>query len=128
MVGLQRLRKLLDLPDRAARFPVPADPAVALGLRDVYAAWPVVGSDGTLPDDDRRALKGVSMVIKAGSLVGVCGAVGAGKSSLLALLLGQMEVMSGGVECTTDIAYVAQQAWILSDTLRNNILFGEVTH
>ena len=128
MVGLQRLRKLLDLPDRAARFMVPADPAVALGLRDVYAAWPVVGADGALPDDDRRALKGVSMVIKAGSLVGVCGAVGAGKSSLLALLLGQMEVMSGGVECTADIAYVAQQAWILSDTLRNNILFGEVIH
>ena len=57
-------------------------------------------------------------------LVGVCGAVGAGKSSLLSLLLGQMEVMSGHVECVADTAYVAQQAWILSDTLRNNILLG----
>uniref|UniRef100_A0A671K610 Multidrug resistance-associated protein 5-like n=1 Tax=Sinocyclocheilus anshuiensis TaxID=1608454 RepID=A0A671K610_9TELE len=60
-----------------------------------------------------------------GSLVGVCGGVGSGKSSLLSALLGQMTLLGGSVAVNGDFAYVAQQAWILNDSLRENILFGK---
>uniref|UniRef100_A0A8C1T266 Si:ch211-221f10.2 n=1 Tax=Cyprinus carpio TaxID=7962 RepID=A0A8C1T266_CYPCA len=44
-----------------------------------------------------------------GSLVGVCGGVGSGKSSLLSALLGQMTLLGGSVAVNGDFAYVAQQ-------------------
>uniref|UniRef100_A0A673XXZ4 ATP-binding cassette sub-family C member 5 n=1 Tax=Salmo trutta TaxID=8032 RepID=A0A673XXZ4_SALTR len=60
-----------------------------------------------------------------GALVGICGAVGSGKSSLLSALLGQMTLLEGNVAASGGFAYVAQQAWILNDSLRENILFGK---
>uniref|UniRef100_A0A8C2XHS4 ATP-binding cassette sub-family C member 5 n=1 Tax=Cyclopterus lumpus TaxID=8103 RepID=A0A8C2XHS4_CYCLU len=59
-----------------------------------------------------------------GSLVGICGGVGSGKSSLLSALLGQMTLLEGNVAVSGGFAYVAQQAWILNDSLKENILFG----
>uniref|UniRef100_A0A672S2T1 ATP-binding cassette sub-family C member 5 n=1 Tax=Sinocyclocheilus grahami TaxID=75366 RepID=A0A672S2T1_SINGR len=60
-----------------------------------------------------------------GLLLGVSGGVGSGKSSLLSALLGQMTLLGGSVAVNGDFAYVAQQAWILNDSLRENILFGK---
>uniref|UniRef100_A0A3Q4HG96 ATP-binding cassette sub-family C member 5 n=1 Tax=Neolamprologus brichardi TaxID=32507 RepID=A0A3Q4HG96_NEOBR len=59
-----------------------------------------------------------------GSLVGICGGVGSGKSSLLSALLGQMTLLEGKVAVSGGFAYVSQQAWILNDSLKENILFG----
>ncbi|KAI5100698.1 multidrug resistance-associated protein 5 [Silurus meridionalis] len=61
----------------------------------------------------------------SGTLVGVCGAVGSGKSSLLSALLGQMTLLGGSVAANGGFAYAAQQAWILNSSLRENILFGK---
>uniref|UniRef100_A0A4W6BT85 ATP-binding cassette sub-family C member 5 n=1 Tax=Lates calcarifer TaxID=8187 RepID=A0A4W6BT85_LATCA len=60
----------------------------------------------------------------AGSLIGICGGVGSGKSSLLSALLGQMTLLEGNVAASGGFAYVSQQAWILNDSLKENILFG----
>jgi len=57
--------------------------------------------------------------------VGVCGAVGCGKSSLISALLGQMKVEEGTVSIDGSFAYVSQQAWIMNCSLQDNILFGE---
>jgi ATP-binding cassette subfamily C (CFTR/MRP) protein 1 len=54
----------------------------------------------------------------------VCGPVGSGKSSLLCAILGDMRKESGDVELHGKVAYVAQQAWIVNATLKENILFG----
>uniref|UniRef100_A0AAX7SQ83 ATP-binding cassette sub-family C member 5 n=1 Tax=Astatotilapia calliptera TaxID=8154 RepID=A0AAX7SQ83_ASTCA len=59
-----------------------------------------------------------------GKLLGVCGSVGSGKTSLVSAILGQMTVLEGSVAVKGRLAYVAQQAWILNATLRDNILFG----
>uniref|UniRef100_A0A3Q0R255 ATP-binding cassette sub-family C member 5 n=1 Tax=Amphilophus citrinellus TaxID=61819 RepID=A0A3Q0R255_AMPCI len=59
-----------------------------------------------------------------GKLLGVCGSVGSGKTSLISAILGQMIVLKGSVAVRGRLAYVAQQAWILNATLRDNILFG----
>uniref|UniRef100_A0A8C6K961 ATP-binding cassette sub-family C member 5 n=1 Tax=Nothobranchius furzeri TaxID=105023 RepID=A0A8C6K961_NOTFU len=53
-----------------------------------------------------------------------CGGVGSGKSSLLSALLGQMTLVEGKVAASGSFAYVSQQAWILNDSLKENILFG----
>lgn len=58
-------------------------------------------------------------------LVAVVGRFGSGKTSLLQAILGEMQ--NGGnsrVFLNGHVAYVAQKPWILSDTIRNNIIFG----
>ncbi|XP_030837858.1 multidrug resistance-associated protein 5 isoform X2 [Strongylocentrotus purpuratus] len=57
-------------------------------------------------------------------LVGVCGLVGSGKSSLINAILGQMEKVNGTCKVRGKFAYVAQEAWIFNATVRENILFG----
>jgi ABC-type hemin transport system ATPase subunit len=57
--------------------------------------------------------------IPCGSLCAVVGSVGAGKSSLLCALLGEMEQLSGGVQLAGQLAYVSQQAWIQNARLRH---------
>lgn len=44
---------------------------------------------------------------------------------LINALLGEMERSSGRVAIGGRMAYVAQQAWILNETLKENILFGQ---
>lgn len=58
-------------------------------------------------------------------LVGICGHVGSGKSSLLLAALGQMRMTKGRILREGTCAYVSQQAWIVNDTFKENILFGE---
>ncbi|KAK0042761.1 multidrug resistance-associated protein 1 [Biomphalaria pfeifferi] len=70
-------------------------------------------------------LKNINISIEDGSLVGVVGVVGSGKSSLLSAMLGDLEKVEGQVILKGKVAYVSQQAWIQNDTLRNNILFGK---
>ncbi|XP_034250693.1 multidrug resistance-associated protein 5-like isoform X1 [Thrips palmi] len=60
-----------------------------------------------------------------GYLVGVCGTVGSGKTSLLLSIMGQMRLLNGQLARDGSCAFVSQQAWITNGTLRDNILFGE---
>ncbi|MED6244508.1 hypothetical protein ATANTOWER_013762, partial [Ataeniobius toweri] len=71
-----------------------------------------------------KTLHRINLRIKRGSLVGICGSVGSGKSSLLSALLGQMTLVEGRVAACGGFAYVSQHAWILNDSLKENILFG----
>uniref|UniRef100_A0A8C5LQJ0 ATP-binding cassette sub-family C member 5 n=1 Tax=Leptobrachium leishanense TaxID=445787 RepID=A0A8C5LQJ0_9ANUR len=70
-------------------------------------------------------LLNVNFTLKKGKLIGICGSVGSGKSSLLLSILGQMTLLKGTVSVAGNIAYVAQQAWIFNASLRENILFGQ---
>ncbi|KAM8769319.1 ATP-binding cassette sub-family C member 5 isoform 2-T4 [Acanthopagrus schlegelii] len=67
----------------------------------------------------------INLSVQQGKLVGVCGSVGSGKTSLISAILGQMTLLQGSVAVRGRLAYVAQQAWILNATLRENILFGQ---
>ncbi|KAM7000367.1 ATP-binding cassette sub-family C member 5 [Tautogolabrus adspersus] len=71
-----------------------------------------------------KILHRIDLRVKTGSLVGICGGVGSGKSSLLSALLGQMTLLEGNVAASDGFAYVSQQAWILNHSLKENILFG----
>jgi len=75
-----------------------------------------------------RLIRQTTLFYLQGELIGVCGAVGSGKSSLLLAILGQLEMASGRLCRTGTVAYVGQQAWIQNATLKDNILFGETFH
>uniref|UniRef100_A0A8B9HQ01 ATP-binding cassette, sub-family C (CFTR/MRP), member 12 n=1 Tax=Astyanax mexicanus TaxID=7994 RepID=A0A8B9HQ01_ASTMX len=60
-----------------------------------------------------------------GNLLGVCGNVGSGKTSLISSILEQMHLKSGSVSANGTFAYVSQQAWIFHGSVRDNILMGE---
>ncbi|XP_046389738.1 ATP-binding cassette sub-family C member 5-like [Ischnura elegans] len=67
----------------------------------------------------------ITLTVGRGSLFGVCGGVGSGKSSLLSALIGELKLLDGTMRVMAGgIAYVTQQAWIFNDTLKENILFG----
>ncbi|XP_017091987.2 ATP-binding cassette sub-family C member 4 [Drosophila bipectinata] len=89
----------------------------AVTLKDINANW-----DNAKP---QRTLQSINLQIEKGQLCAVIGPVGAGKSSLLQLLLGELPVIDGGVVIQGDISYAAQEPWLFTGSVRNNILFGE---
>ncbi|NXE47010.1 MRP6 protein, partial [Casuarius casuarius] len=70
-------------------------------------------------------LRRIDLTVHRGSLLAVVGQVGAGKSSLLSALLGEMENTDGYVTMKSTVAYVPQQAWIQNASVEDNILFGK---
>ncbi|KRZ73579.1 Multidrug resistance-associated protein 1, partial [Trichinella papuae] len=85
-------------------------------------------TDGEFAWDDtieRSTLQNINFSIKPGELVAVVGQVGAGKSSFLSAILGEMEKRNGTVGTKGSVAYVPQQAWIQNMTVRENILFNK---
>ena len=56
----------------------------------------------------------------------IVGPVASGKSSVLMSILGEIPIVkSGKLDVRGSIAYVGQQPWIFSDTLKENIVFGK---
>ncbi len=88
------------------------------------------------PNSDREALAGISLTIKKGESIGLIGKSGAGKTTLVDVLLGLLTPQNGDI--TVDgvsiyknlrswqnaIAYVPQSIFLIDDTLTNNIAFG----
>uniref|UniRef100_A0A2K6UA00 ATP binding cassette subfamily C member 11 n=1 Tax=Saimiri boliviensis boliviensis TaxID=39432 RepID=A0A2K6UA00_SAIBB len=66
----------------------------------------------------------INLVVSKGMILGVCGTTGSGKSSLLSAILGEMHLLEGSVGVQGSLAYVPQQAWIISGSVRENILMG----
>ena len=76
-------------------------------------------------------LSDIGLTVYKGCLLGVTGDVGAGKSSLLSILLGDLlphpregSEVDEGPMVKGGVAYCSQVPWIISGTIRENILFG----
>uniref|UniRef100_A0A914M6L4 Uncharacterized protein n=1 Tax=Meloidogyne incognita TaxID=6306 RepID=A0A914M6L4_MELIC len=72
------------------------------------------------------SLNNLELHLRRGLLVAVVGRVGAGKTSLLHALLGEMNKVYGFVGLRGRVAYVPQQPWVLNRTVRENILFSNL--
>lgn len=76
-------------------------------------------------EESMWSLRDIQLKIRRGKLVAVVGSVGAGKSSLISALLGEIRKDAGKVVVNGSIAYVPQQAWLQNATLRDNITWGQ---
>ncbi|KAJ3054695.1 hypothetical protein HK097_001102 [Rhizophlyctis rosea] len=70
-------------------------------------------------------LQDISFNAHDGELFAIVGSVGAGKSSVISAILGEMYKVAGTVVVRGSVAYVPQTAWIMNATLKENILFGK---
>lgn len=85
-------------------------------IRDATFTWD--------KNQDRNALENINLVANKGELTAVVGRVGAGKSSLLQSVLGDLWKINGEVVAKGRIAYVAQQPWVMNASVKENIVFG----
>ncbi|CAM8900604.1 unnamed protein product [Rhodiola kirilowii] len=72
----------------------------------------------------KPTLRNITLEVKSGERVAICGEVGSGKSTLLASILGEVPSTEGTIQVHGSIAYVSQNAWIQNGSIRENILFG----
>ncbi|PSN51489.1 Multidrug resistance-associated protein 5 [Blattella germanica] len=80
-----------------------------------------------ISNDDNQSietLRSIQLDVPHGRLIGICGSVGSGKSSLLSAIMGDMIKTAGHMRVMGSMAIVSQQAWIFNETVRENILFG----
>ncbi len=94
----------------------------------------------TYDDTNITALKNISFEIKSGETIGIVGKTGSGKSTILDLIGRLYDVSSGEIsigntsikhlnlfDLRTHIGYVPQDAFLFSDSIKNNIKFGKET-
>lgn len=90
----------------------------------------------TYPHAERPTLDHISLVLQRGSSVGLAGRSGAGKTTLVNVLLGLLPAQEGailvdGIAVDPEsrawrdlVAYIPQQVYLLDDTVRRNVAFG----
>ncbi|WP_103864538.1 ABC transporter ATP-binding protein [Aquimarina sp. I32.4] len=94
----------------------------------------------TYDDTNITALQNISFDIKNGETIGIVGKTGAGKSTILDLIGRLYDVSSGEIkidgtpiknlnliDLRKHIGYVPQDAFLFSDSIKNNIKFGNET-
>uniref|UniRef100_A0A7M4FK98 Multidrug resistance-associated protein 4 n=1 Tax=Crocodylus porosus TaxID=8502 RepID=A0A7M4FK98_CROPO len=90
---------------------------ILLHVQDLTCYWDKSAGVPTLAQ--------LSFTVRPGELLAVIGPVGAGKSSLLSAVLGEVPKDEGLINVRGRIAYVSQQPWVFSGTVRSNILFDK---
>ena len=86
------------------------------------------GNKDLAPREPEMNLVDMNFTIKRGEFVAVIGGIGAGKSSLMYSLLGEMkfkDIQRPRVSINGSLSLVTQKPWIVNDTVKNNIIFGE---
>lgn len=96
----------------------------------------VEGVTYTYPDVEEPVIQNADFVVPKGKTVAFIGASGAGKTTMVDIILGLLEPQSGRVMADelsvhekpktfhTQVGYIPQVIYLSDDTIRNNIAFG----
>ncbi|XP_059748279.1 LOW QUALITY PROTEIN: ATP-binding cassette sub-family C member 4 [Bos taurus] len=118
VVSIRRIKNFLLLDEiPQVNTQLPSEGEVMVDMQDFTAFW---DEESEIP-----TLQGLSFTVRPSELLAVVGPVGAGKSSLLSAVLGELPPSQGKVSVLGRIAYVSQQPWVFPGTVKNNILFGK---
>ncbi|XP_056156902.1 ATP-binding cassette sub-family C member 4-like [Lampris incognitus] len=119
-VSVSRIKTFLLLDEIAIKhvsLPQEGKKELPVEIQDLICYW-----DKTL---DAPSLQSISLTVKAQQLLAVIGPVGAGKSSLLSSILGELPHDQGVLKVKGQLTYASQQPWVFPGTIRSNILFGK---
>ncbi len=113
-----------------------ARPAKLQDETDFIAGVTVSGVKFAYEGRPEVVLDGIDIEIPVGAAVGIIGPSGAGKTTLIDILLGLLDPREGKVtvdgndlrDCRENylrqISYIPQNVFLLDDTVRNNVAFG----
>jgi ABC-type multidrug transport system fused ATPase/permease subunit len=86
-------------------------------FKDASTSWTSEGSEGyNLCLENLQFQKGVNAIV---------GQVGMGKSTILQIILGELELDKGEIEINGSISYASQEPWVFEATVKRNIIFSE---
>ena len=103
-------------PDAVLRSNPAAHGEKSVWIRDGTFAWSEYQGKNVLHDLD--------FTVRRDELSCIVGRVGAGKSSMLQTILGDLYKIKGEVVVKGTSAYVAQSPWVMNASVRENIVFG----
>ncbi|XP_076004927.1 ATP-binding cassette sub-family C member 4-like [Genypterus blacodes] len=119
-VSVQRIQEFLmldEVTNSGSVLPKEEKKDVSVEIKDLICYW-----DKSL---DAPSLQNISLSLKSPQLLAVIGPVGAGKSSLLSSILGELPLDRGVLNVKGQLTYASQQPWVFPGTIRSNILFGK---
>ena len=94
------------------------------------------GISYSYPNSDKKVLENAELVIPVGKSVGIMGTSGAGKTTVMDIMLGLLQPQKGQVLVDSvdiqenyvgwlsHIGYIPQMTFMLDDTIRANVAFG----
>uniref|UniRef100_A0A3Q1HYV3 Multidrug resistance-associated protein 4 n=1 Tax=Anabas testudineus TaxID=64144 RepID=A0A3Q1HYV3_ANATE len=118
-VSIRRIQEFLMLDEitKSSTAVPQEDKDASIEIQDLICYW-----DKNL---DAPTLQNISLSVNSNKLLAVIGPVGAGKSSLLSSILGELPNEKGVLKVKGQLTYAAQQPWVYPGTIRSNILFGK---
>ncbi|MGH9313024.1 MAG: ABC transporter ATP-binding protein, partial [Vicinamibacterales bacterium] len=143
MASSERIFKLLDEPVAVQSPAVPRHPAAPTGLihfENVWFAYHDRGPGAPGADSADWVLKDVSFQVEPGERIGIVGATGAGKTTIINLLMRFYDVKRGRIlidgvdirerdlhELRSQFSLVLQDVHLFSGTIAGNIRLGDTT-
>ncbi|CAH0557071.1 unnamed protein product [Brassicogethes aeneus] len=85
-------------------------------LEDASARW--------LNNLNKYTVENINILAKSNELTAIIGAVGSGKSTILNIILKELNLNTGSVTVSGTISYSSQEPWLFTNNIRQNILFG----
>ncbi|XP_069484045.1 cystic fibrosis transmembrane conductance regulator [Ambystoma mexicanum] len=71
-----------------------------------------------------HVLQEINFKIEKGQMLAVAGSTGAGKTSLLMMIMGELEPSAGKIKHSGRISFSPQVSWIMPGTIKENVIFG----
>ncbi|XP_057332166.1 ATP-binding cassette sub-family C member 11-like isoform X1 [Microplitis mediator] len=140
LASLNKLKTVLILKDCDRYTDKPIDKNYAITINSGHFSWDYnnnkrhtsysVESDNIYVGAALKAslspeLIDINFYVPKGKLIGICGASGSGKSSLLLAIMGQLNRINGQVTIDGNMSYVPEDFNLFEGTLKENIVMNE---